>query len=151
LNTVIDIEKELLETQNHALLLEADLAANPTTQVATELAATEEVIRRLTAKRDAVQRMEDQRREAEYVQSLEVRYAELCVELSDHYKRSAEALSELLEASENGFKVKSELRRTWAILEKRGAYPGSMPDSFWPRHPDLRNRFTDSVLRNGEP
>jgi uncharacterized tellurite resistance protein B-like protein len=144
-------QEQLVETVQAIKRLEAKMQDSPDLASAVELNGHYEVAQRLAAK---VEEAEDAKRAAEakrLTASLRERYDLLANQLEDLYSKGAGALRQAIDTLEEAYVVKQEVRRLWSMLAKRDARPGVMPNSFWPRDRKLRDDFTDSVLRNGEP
>lgn len=146
-----DLQEQLRSTVNEIRSLESQLDAAPDLDAAVQLAGHYEVARRLASKVEEADKAAELDRQERETAALSDRYEGLADQLEDLYGEVAKALRVVLDRSEEAFLVKNEVRRLWGMLERRGARPGPMPDSFWPRDRQLRDDFTESVLRNGEP
>ncbi len=145
-----DLREHLASTLDEIRRLEAQLANEPDLATAVQLAGHKEVAHRLVAKveqEEAAERAVDYERQTAEMRQ---RYDEAARELDALYAKAADALRLAIDTIETAYDRKVEVRRLWNILEKRDARPGQLPNSFWPRHPDLKEAFMNSVLRNGE-
>jgi hypothetical protein len=130
------LEEQLRDARAHILKLEESVARAPSAMDIVELNAAKEVAGRL----------EEQVRKGR-IRHLETRYGVLRKELDKNYDAAATALGRLLKSSDAANEIQTELRAVANELDKSNVSV-TRPDTFWPRHRALRDRFTDSVFRN---
>lgn len=145
------MSNDLTMTLDAIRALEAKMQDAPDLASAVELTGHYEVARRLAARAEEAEDAERAAEAKRLTASLRERYDRLVGQLDIEYSRAAWALRVAVDTLEQAYGTKQEVRRLWGMLEKRGARPDRMPDSFWPRDRKLRDDFMDSVLRNGEP
>jgi HPt (histidine-containing phosphotransfer) domain-containing protein len=143
--------EELALTVHEIKQLEQSLADTPDVDTAIRLRGYYDVAERLVEKVAEEERLAQAAEEERQTAALRDRYDTLVENVEREYAEAAKALRIAIDTLEQAYNTKTELRRAWNMLDKRGARPDRMPDSFWPRDPQLRNDFVDSVLRNGEP
>jgi hypothetical protein len=130
------LEEQLRDARAHILKLEESVARAPSAMDIVELNAAKEVAGRLE---------EQVRKGPDTPPGNTIRRA--AQGAGQNYDAAATALGRLLKSSDAANEIQTELRAVANELDKSNVSV-TRPDTFWPRHRALRDRFTDSVFRN---
>lgn len=131
--------------------LERQLDEQPTTDAATRLSASKQVALALGRKLEREEAQQQRQADDTKRRQLEARYAEVNEKVDDLYREAEAGLSAALDATDAAYPLHNESRRLASMITKLGGNVPIIERNFWSRNPKLRDRFLDSVLRNGEP
>ncbi|MDQ3645305.1 MAG: hypothetical protein M3345_00030 [Actinomycetota bacterium] len=132
-------------------LLERRFVEQPDADTATRLAGTRHVANMLIAKLDHEKALRLEQQDARKRAEFEERYGEVNSRLDALYAEAEGAVRAALDTTDEAVKLYHESRRLASFIQKFGGDVPVVERSFWSRHPRLRERFLNSVLRNGEP
>jgi hypothetical protein len=132
-------------------LSEREFLEAPTTELATQIAATRQVVlalgNRLEQETAENERAHQLRRREEF----EARLAEVNERLNDLYRSIEHHLTKTLDASDETLRLYAEAKQLESYITKTGGDVPVRERSLWSRYPKLREQFMNSLLRNGEP
>jgi regulator of replication initiation timing len=131
--------------------LEHKFVDEPDVETASKLAATRHVAHMLGMKLEKEKALRIEQQDLRKRAGFEQRYSEVNDRLNILYAEAEAGLEQALDATDEAVKLYHESRRLASFIDKFGGYVPVVEQSFWSRFPKLRDRFLNSVLRNGEP
>lgn len=132
-------------------VLEREFADSPTTERATQMTAVRQVALALGERFEREKQAQAEREAVDKRRQFERELQDVTKRLDELYSKAATGLEQVLDATDEAQGLYHHARRLESFIDKLGGIVDRHERSFWTRHPQLRYRFIDSVLRNGEP